>query len=466
MVAARIDAGLAAHAVEDAVVGGQRCRCGWPRPAAPPWVAPPFTSTTGMRSAHGPQLVEEPAAVGDALDVGQGRRRCRGRRRRSSRKSVTPTMADVAGRDGPADADAAGAGVVHERRHEVAGLAGHADAPGRRVGRHDLGAQRRRGRDDALAVGPDDQDARARRPAPPARPGPGAPRRPPRRSRPRRGRRPGCPWPPPSRSRSGLVDAGVHTNTRSASPSGTSSSDGTVSMPSTGVRLAVGGEDLALRSRRPGCCGGRRSRTCPGWVEAPATTTPRGSNRARNCSARSARSRHAPRPGRRRRRHAVDHDERVEVGRHEVGRRPRRRADRPTSTSTSRSRSTAGSPRNGAEQRLGGAGRRSCRAASTRSIGTRRMATSATASARMPPTPTITVMPNCGSSASPAISSRLPRTIGATSTATSPSSGVAAASSSVAAAAHRRRRQPRPRRTSPRSVLWAMWSPHSLATTG
>ena len=62
-----------------------------------------------------------------------------------------------------------------------------------------------------------------------------------------------------------------------------------------------------------------------------------------------------------------------------------------------------------------------------------RKATSATASARMPPTPSMTVMPNWGSSWSPAISSRVARSIGATSRWTSPSSGVAAASRAAAA---------------------------------
>ena len=72
----------------------------------------------------------------------------------------------------------------------------------------------------------------------------------------------------------------------------------------------------------------------------------------------------------------------------------------------------------------------------TASTGAGRNTTSATASARMPPTPSITVGPNWASRSTPAISSRLPRIIGATSTATSPSSGVAAASSSVAAWPH------------------------------
>ena len=93
------------------------------------------------------------------------------------------------------------------------------------------------------------------------------------------------------------------------------------------------------------------------------------------------------------------------------------------------------------------------------------MATSATASARMPPTPSITVMPNCGSSASPAISSRLPRSIGATSTPTSPSSG-GGRGQQVGGRGRTASASARPSRTRPRSVLWAMASPHSLATTG
>ena len=72
-------------------------------------------------------------------------------------------------------------------------------------------------------------------------------------------------------------------------------------------------------------------------------------------------------------------------------------------------------------------------AASTASMGTSRMDTSATASARMPPTPTTTVMPNCGSRLRPAISSRLPLSMGATRSEPRPSSAVALASRSWAA---------------------------------
>ena len=71
------------------------------------------------------------------------------------------------------------------------------------------------------------------------------------------------------------------------------------------LALEVGGEDAALRSRWPAGCGGPRSRTCPGGDDAPATTTPAGSNRARNCSVgrrrRTVDGRRPP-PARRRRR--------------------------------------------------------------------------------------------------------------------------------------------------------------------
>jgi hypothetical protein len=73
--------------------------------------------------------------------------------------------------------------------------------------------------------------------------------------------------------------------------------------------------------------------------------------------------------------------------------------------------------------------------------------------------------PNCRSRTRPAISSRVPRTIGATSTDTTPSAGVATPCSSTAAARTASASR-RPSRTSPRSVLWAIASPHSFTTTG
>ena len=138
--------------------------------------------------------------------------------------------------------------------------------------------------------------------------------------------------------------------------------------------------------------------------------------------------------------------------------------DSARSTEASLSRSTAASPRNSPSSVW--VSRSSIISAASRSsIGTSRKATSATASARMPPTPSITVIPNCGSRWSPAISSRLPDTIGATSRWTAPSSGRAAARRSVAAA-RTASSSPRPRRTRPRSVLCAIESPPSLTTTG
>ena len=61
------------------------------------------------------------------------------------------------------------------------------------------------------------------------------------------------------------------------------------------------------------------------------------------------------------------------------------------------------------------------------------------------------------------MSSRLPRTIGATSSSTGPSSGRAAAEQLARRPRAPRRRRARPSRTSPRSVLCAIASPHSLS---
>ena len=103
--------------------------------------------------------------------------------------------------------------------------------------------------------------------------------------------------------------------------------------------------------------------------------------------------------------------------------------------------------------------------ASVRLSGTGQNTTSPTASARMPPTPSMAFRPNWGSRTSPAMSSLLPSIIGVTRRVTAPSSGRAAASNSAAA----ERAAPasaRPSRTRPRSVLWAMAAPHSLTATG
>ncbi len=134
-----------------------------------------------------------------------------------------------------------------------------------------------------------------------------------------------------------------------------------------------------------------------------------------------------------------------------------------STTSATAPRSTGGSPRTGPSS--GCAARSSSiSSASTRSTGTRRNATSARASASTPPTPIITHGPNCGSRSTPAMSSRLPCTIGATRIPTAPSSGTAASSRAVDAA--RTSSSPcSPSRTRPRSVLWATPSPQSFTTT-
>ncbi len=137
---------------------------------------------------------------------------------------------------------------------------------------------------------------------------------------------------------------------------------------------------------------------------------------------------------------------------------------RPISSSTSCSRLTAASPRNSPSS-FCVASPSIMSSAVGSSSGAGRNTTSATASARMPPTPSITIAPNWASWTTPAISSRLPDTIGAINTSTSPSAGVAAPSSSVAAASTAAR-SPRRSLTNPRSVLWAIASPLSFATTG
>ncbi|CAB4871608.1 unannotated protein [freshwater metagenome] len=105
---------------------------------------------------------------------------------------------------------------------------------------------------------------------------------------------------------------------------------------------------------------------------------------------------------------------------------------RPTKTSTNFSRSTAASPRNSPRSFcVARSAIISC--AVTRSSGAGRKTTSAIASAKIPPIPSMTLAPNCGSRTTPAINSRFPCTIGATKTVTGPSSGRAAASRSAAA---------------------------------
>ena len=212
----------------------------------------------------------------------------------------------------------------------------------------------------------------------------------------------------------------------------------------------------------------------PGWLDAPATTTPRGSKSALNCSS----------DGRRRRRGVAGTaaDGRSSTRASTATGRPsapmisgltstlatssRSLITRPTATraATSSSRLTAGSPRNGPSNTL----MRSSSiilAAIAASTGAGRNTTSAIASASTPPMPSITVAPNCGSRTAPTISSRRPSIIGATSNSTSPSSGCTAPSSE-SAASRTASASTMPRRTRPRSVLWAIRSPLSLRATG
>ena len=118
----------------------------------------PFQEDKWFAAGHAPDPLEEASSVGDALDV-----RERHRRRVVSREVFEEIghrdCGCVPGRDRAAHTDARLHGVVLERRHEVAGLAHDRDAARRRVRRHDLRAQRRRRRDDALAIRPHEQQA-------------------------------------------------------------------------------------------------------------------------------------------------------------------------------------------------------------------------------------------------------------------------------------------------------------------
>ncbi len=106
----------------------------------------------------------------------------------------------------------------------------------------------------------------------------------------------------------------MHTNTRSISPSGSSATSATVRMPSTSSPARLVPNTLPsypLASR----LWSETKPNLPGWVEAPDTSTPRGSKRARNCS-----SVGRGRTGARGRRRAVGQlDERVHRHRPTVG---------------------------------------------------------------------------------------------------------------------------------------------------
>ena len=118
------------------------------------------------------------------------------------------------------------------------------------------------------------------------------------------------------------------------------------------ARLAARCRRRRPGSRRPGCCAGSRTRTCRDGSTRrrrarPAARTAPGSARRvswRSSAATSTRASTGDRP-------AVHHDQRVEVGADDRRVGLRGAATARASTSTSAARSTAGSPRNVAEQR-------------------------------------------------------------------------------------------------------------------
>ena len=274
-------------------------------------------------------------------------------------------------------------------------------------------------------------------------------------------------------SRSMFADAGVHTNTRSAAPSGMSAMSATVRTPSTSSPWRFVPKTLPAYPDASRLCSDTKP-NFPGCVDAPATSTPRGSNSAANCSAVGVRRfgvASASLSGDRsstRASTATGLPSAVTISglTSTPATSSRSAITRPMAMSVAAraSRSTAASPRNSPSS-FAVARSSIISAVVVASSGAGRNTTSAIASARMPPTPSITVGPNCGSRSAPTMSSRLPCTIGATRTVTSPSAGVAAARRSVAAASTSAAVR-RLRRTRPRSVLWAIASPLSLATTG
>ena len=271
----------------------------WPAAARwPPAVAPPFTSTSGLRGRHGAGPLEE----------ARGRRaRPRRRRGRPRWRRIVGVEVEVVGdrdrrrvarRHRPAHADARLHRVVHERRDEVARLRRDADR------RRPAGRAPRSARTGDAGVdttpwpfGPGDEHARARRPARPARPGAAGPPPPPRRSRPTRGTRRGCPsWRRRGAGRGWPTPGCTRTRGRSRRRAGRRCRP-----------------PPARRGRRPARGSSRRPRpgspearmlwrltkpNLPGWVDTPATRTPRGSNSAWKPAGSTAIT--PPRPGRRR----------------------------------------------------------------------------------------------------------------------------------------------------------------------
>ncbi len=466
---------LPADAVEHAIVAGQRPRVArsgalaFARGAA-------LQQHERLRGSEAPERVEEGAPVADALGV------CQRHRGVGVDGEVVQVVGDrglrgVAAGDRLADADAGQDGVVEEGGEQVAALARHRDAARRRVGRDDLGTQSVGGRDQALTVGAGQQDAglvrdshqlglerlavagrtRRSRRWPRRRRGCRARRR---RAGRRRWRRAACRRPPGPRRPSGtsrdvaqrraaehLGAIAVHREDHAA--------------VAEAQQVVEGGEaelsrDASRRRRRPRRAGGRA---------AGSARPPRGHRDGACTWPRTARTAGRARPARRPR---------------PAARRARSSGFRSTLCTSARSIAEGAETDEDARQcvavdrRL--AAKRVRAAACVRSPSIMRRAsaapsgaaantTSPIASVKMPPRPSTTQRPNCGSRTRPASSSRRPRTSSATSSSTAPSSGRASASSS-AAAARTAGPSASPTRTRPRSVLWAMASPHSFRTTG
>ena len=153
------DAGLAAHAVEDPVVGRERSRCGSPRRAGRPRSCRPSRARPACARATAREPLEERAPVGDALDVREAHRG----------RVVVGVPVEVVGDRRPRPRCPRSPRGSRRRRSATAQFSNDetklpdwlaiAIRPARRVRRDDLRAQPRRRRHDALAVRAREQDA-------------------------------------------------------------------------------------------------------------------------------------------------------------------------------------------------------------------------------------------------------------------------------------------------------------------
>ena len=141
-----------------------------------------------------------------------------------------------------------------------------------------------------------------------------------------------------------FAPGGVHTNTRSTGAGGQVVDRGRHRQPEHLAALEVGRRTPGPRSRSGRMLCSATNPNLPGWLDAPATTTPRGSK-----SGVSSTPAFTPHLDQRvdRDRAALDDDEGFTSTDDDVGLAPSASAPRPSSTAASASRSTAGSPRTG-----------------------------------------------------------------------------------------------------------------------